>query len=105
MLLKLITAAALGLLAPLAQAQTAPPSQTVPAAEPPVKAVPQSGHQAKPLPVADDGLVEGPPEARSADRAAGRQRADRAARRAHGPDRGPGHGMGGHGMGGHGHGH
>ena len=95
MLLKLLTAAALGLVAPVAQAQTAPPAQTVPATEPPVKAVPQSGRQAKPQPVADDGLVDGPPEARPADRVpdrqhAARQHTDRAARRTHGPGRGPG---------------
>ena len=102
MLLKLLTAAALGLVAPVAQAQPAPPAQTVPAAEPPVKSVPQSGRQAKPLPVDNDGLVAGPPEtsrAGRAGRAPGRQHVDRAARRTHGPG---GHGPGGHGPGGHG---
>ena len=94
MLLKLLTAAALGLVAPVAQAQTAPPAQTVPAAEPPVKSVPQSSRQAKPLPVDNDGLVGGPPETSRAGRAPGRQHADRAARRTHGPG---GHGPGGHG--------
>ena len=102
MLIKLFAAVALGLVAPVAQAQTAPPAQTVPAAEPPVKAVPQSGRQAKPQPVTDDVPVDGPSEPHPTDQPPGRQHADRAARRAHGPG---GHGMGSHGPGGHGHRH
>ena len=100
MLIKLFIGAALGLVAtvaPVAQAQTAQPGQTVPAAEPPVKAVPQSGRQAKPLPVDDNGPGDGPPEASQAGRPPGHQHADRAARRARGPGRGAAHGLGGHG--------
>ena len=97
MLIKLFTVATLSLVAPGAQAQTAQPGQTVPATEPPVKAVPQSGRQAKPQPVDDNDLGGGPPDASHADQGPSRRHADRAARRAHGPGRDPAHGLGGHG--------
>ena len=97
MLIKLLTAAALSLGAPVAQAQTLPPSQAVPATEPPVKSVPQSGRQAKPQPVDDNGPPEAPAGPDHAGPDPGRRHADRAVHRAHGPGRGPGHGLGGHG--------
>ncbi|MET4075521.1 hypothetical protein [Hymenobacter sp. UYCo722] len=97
MLIKLFTAAALSLLAPVAQAQTAPPGQAVPATEPPVKAVPQSGRQPKPHPVDNNGPLEVSAGPDRAVQGPGRRHADRAARRAHGLGHGPGHGLGGHG--------
>lgn len=97
MLTKLLTAAALSLVAPAAPAQTAPTGQTVPATETPVKAVPQAGRQAKPQPVEDSRPVDGSPEAGQPGHFPGRQRVDRAAHRTHSPARGPGHGLGGHG--------
>ena len=94
MLIKPFVFATLLLAAPAARAQTAQPGQTVPpAAEPPVKAVPLSGHQAKPLRVDDNGPLDGPAGPDHAGRNPARRHAERAARRAHGP----GHGLGGHG--------
>ena len=79
---------------PAAFAQTAQPGQTAPSAEPPIKAVPQAGHQAKPQPV---DLPNGPdhdgPDHGGPNHA--RHAADRATRRA--AHHGPGHGLGGHG--------
>ena len=93
MLLKLFAVATLALVTPAARAQTAQPGQPVPAAEPPVKSVPLSGHQTKPLRVDDNGPVDGPAGPNHAGRGPGRRHATRAARHA----RGAGHSLGGHG--------
>ena len=89
---------ALLLAAPAAFAQTAQPGQAVPSAEPPVKAVPQAGHQAKPQPVDETAGADNGPANRP-DHAGRRHAADRAARRAGGMGHHD-HGLGGHGQGG-----
>lgn len=97
MLIKLFAVATLALAAPVARAQTSQPGQTMPATEPPIKAVPMTGHQTKPLRVDDNGLLDGPAGPDNPGRGPDRRHADRAARRAHGPGHRPGHGLGGHG--------
>ena len=93
------------LAAPAAFAQTAQPGQTVPSAEPPVKVVPQAGHQPKPQPVDEPAAPDYQPGPDHGGPDHAGRRAARGARHAHGPG---GHGPGGHGpdrergMGGHG---
>ncbi len=90
---------ALLLAAPAAFAQTAQPGQTVPSAEPPVKAVPQAGHQTKPQRVDEPDAPENPsgPDHVGPDHA--NRRGARSTRHGHGMGS---HGLGGHGMGSHG---